>query len=191
MSKKQQSRNTRCALHVYGPSPSPSLPRHIRPPKRATGGRQWHLWSTSRLAEGDLLPCHLIGWRTVPPWQCVSRTGCSPHHCLLLTSGIGLSLSLNIRGCGIPLGACVDDDDEDVLSLELPDLSSVGFSWAGGKAGAGVRCFMRFPRRGAFGTRSQGKRNSLLRLISVIRCPERCDTPALRAYLVTQKIQNI
>ena len=42
--------------------------------------------------------------------------------------------------CGIHLGACVDDDDEDELSLELHDLSSVGFSWIGGEAGASVRC---------------------------------------------------
>ena len=58
--------------------------------------------------------------------------------------------------CGIPLGACADDDDEDDLSLELLNLSSVGFSWTGGKAGAGVRCFLRLPQRGAFGTSSQG-----------------------------------
>ena len=51
---------------------------------------------------------------------------------------------------------CVDDDDADELSLALLDLSSVGFSCAGGKAGAGVRCLLRLPRRGAFGTRSQG-----------------------------------
>ena len=34
-------------------------------------------------------------------------------------------------------------DDEDQLSLELLDLSSVGFSWTGGKAsegGSGVSC---------------------------------------------------
>ena len=43
----------------------------------------------------------------------------------------------------MPLGACVDDDDEDELSLELIDLSPVWFSWAGGEAGArvsGVSC---------------------------------------------------
>ena len=50
----------------------------------------------------------------------------------------------------------MDDDDEDELSLELLDVSSVGFSKAGGKAGTRVRCFLRLPRRGAFGTRSQG-----------------------------------
>ena len=58
--------------------------------------------------------------------------------------------------CGIPVKACGDDNDEDELSLELPDLSSVGFSWPGGKAGAAVRCFLRLQRRGAFGTRSKG-----------------------------------
>ena len=52
--------------------------------------------------------------------------------------------------------ACVDDDDDEELSLELPDLSSVGFSWTGGEAGAGVRCFLRLAQRGAFGTGFHG-----------------------------------
>ena len=56
--------------------------------------------------------------------------------------------------CGIQLGACVDDDyGEDELSLELHDLSSVGFSWTGGEAGASVRwsSVSYLPRRGEFG----------------------------------------
>ena len=40
-------------------------------------------------------------------------------------------------------------------SHELLDLPSVGFSWTGGKAGAGVRCFLCPPRRGTFGTSSK------------------------------------
>ena len=52
-------------------------------------------------------------------------------------------------------GACVGDDEND-LSLELLDLSSVWFSWNGGKACAVARCFFRLPRRGAFSTMSQG-----------------------------------
>ena len=71
------------------------------------------------------------------------------HRCLLLTYGSGLSLSSNIR----VLRTSTRSDDDDQLLL---DLSSVGFSWTGGKAGAGVRCFLRLPRRGAFGTRSHG-----------------------------------
>ena len=47
--------------------------------------------------------------------------------------------------CGIPVKACGDDNDEDELSLELPDLSSVGFSWPGGKAGVRCQVFLASP----------------------------------------------
>ena len=70
------------------------------------------------------------------------------HHSLRLTSRIGRSLSFTC--CGIPLGDCVDDDDEDDLSLGLLDLSSVGSSCTGGKAGARVRAVHLVPNTRAF-----------------------------------------
>ena len=43
-----------------------------------------------------------------------------------------------------------------MLSLELLYLLSVVSMWTGGRTGAGVGCLLRLPRRGAFGTRSEG-----------------------------------
>ena len=56
----------------------------------------------------------LLAWQVYTTWHELSES-LRPHRCLHLTSGIGLSLNSN--------SPVSDDDDEDVLSLELPDLS--------------------------------------------------------------------
>ena len=55
-----------------------------------------------------------------------------------------------------PMAPCGDDEDEDILSLELPDLSSVGFSWPGGKAGVRCQVFLASPTTGCVWNRVLG-----------------------------------
>ena len=61
------------------------------------------------------------------------------HHRLRLASGIGLSFSFDhSRTAEFHPVPVLMTTNEDELSFELPGLSSVGFSWASGKAGVPV-----------------------------------------------------